>query len=150
MESWKYVHRAECKLFVAMQSKEDKELEAEIRSKVTNPKAIDLPSPKILPIQVRAVMRILLLRKDATIAQDRWDQIMSLESHAGVVAETKQYEDVCLMAKAATEYSKTSLNMYQVLPLLLRVRLFEYPIKFTASNIKAGSRQFIPLGHQYL
>lgn len=85
--SWKSVHRHECALFARLH-------------------------PNILPNNVRAIVQLLLLRKASKLPLGEWHDFMRLESHLEEWESRggQNWENICLMARGAKEYSGTDLD----------------------------------------
>ena len=72
---------------------------------------------------MRAIIRLLLLQKAKPLPRGEWSQLMELESHVNELRKVggETWQNLCLMTKAAKEYSGTSLDEYVVLGLFCRV-----------------------------
>lgn len=68
-------------------------------------------------------MRLLFLQKAKRVSQAQWDQLMDLEAHVNDFRKAggETWQNMCLMAKAAKEYSGTGLDEHTVLGLFARV-----------------------------
>ena len=91
--SW-VVHKYECKLFTDL-------------------------SPKILPNNVRAIVRLLKQYDAGQITNEEWEQLRNLEHHIEDVKKLggERWETLLLIAKGAKEYSGTNLDEGLVLQI---------------------------------
>lgn len=96
--AWGQYHKHECKAFARLQ-------------------------PRVLPSNVRGVVRLLVLQQVGRIDQKEWQDFMDLESHLEhfVTAGGETLENLMLMAKAAHAYSQTDLAEQTVLNIFARV-----------------------------
>ena len=79
--------------------------------------------PKVLPTIVRAAVRLLTKSPTPSHTSFNWEGFKELESHEAdfkKIGGTK-WDDICLMAKAAKEYSKTHHDEEFVISVLCRV-----------------------------
>lgn len=92
--SWASVHRLECGIFRSL-------------------------APRVLPSNVRAIMRLLLLLDAGRLRPGEWDGILALEDHLGRFREAggRRWKDLILSAKAAKVYSGTEVEEGVVLRL---------------------------------
>lgn len=79
--------------------------------------------PNVLPSNVRAVLRLLLLQKVNRLPSGEWDQLMGLEAHTNKLRKAggERWQNLCLMTKAAKEYSGSALDEQIILGLFCRV-----------------------------
>jgi hypothetical protein len=79
--------------------------------------------PNVLPNNVRAILRLLLLQKVKSLPHGEWDQLMVLEAHIDKLRKAggERWQNLCLMTKAAKEYSGSTLDEDTILGLFCRV-----------------------------
>ena len=96
--SWNECHKLECKIFAKLQ-------------------------PRILPHNVRAIMRAILLLQKRTIKRADWVKFEQLQSNVATfqAAGGEIYENLCLMARAVQEYSETNILGQQIVGMLARL-----------------------------
>lgn len=96
--SWTSCHRLECKIFAKLH-------------------------PNVLPNNVRAIVRLLQQQKVKLLRQGEWDQLMGLEAHIDKLRKAggERWQNLCLMTKAAKEYSGSTLDEHTILGLFCRV-----------------------------
>lgn len=82
--AWDEYHRLECKLFGALR-------------------------PRILPADVRAIIRLLKQHKPGLLPDTEFDELMALESHLDDFRQSgsETYPEIVLMMKATKSYSGT-------------------------------------------
>jgi SET and MYND domain-containing protein len=102
--AWKSYHKYECKLFGRLH-------------------------PRILPTQVRGLLRLLMLRDNAALPDSNWQALLRLRSHADDFKEagdgsgSESWGNICLMSQAAAHYSGTKMDEHLVRSLFCRVCL---------------------------
>lgn len=96
--SWNSHHKYECKIFAKLQ-------------------------PNVLPNNVRAVLRLLLLQKVKRHPPGEWEELMGLKAHVNKLRQAggERWQNLCLMTKAAKEYSGSTLDEQIILGLFCRV-----------------------------
>ena len=69
------------------------------------------------------MVRLLLLQKVKHLPQGEWDQLMKLEGHVNKLRKAggETWQNLCLMTKAAKEYSGSPLDEHTILGLFCRV-----------------------------
>ncbi|EFR02054.1 SET and MYND domain-containing protein 2 [Nannizzia gypsea CBS 118893] len=108
-ENWALIHKHECAIYKKLY-------------------------PKILPVNSRAVLRIVKLRnsKDADVQSDM-TMFLGLRSHLKEIASSnqEQYERIMLCAKAEKEYSGSGLDLETIAEYLARIEVNSFT--FTTS-----------------
>ncbi|MCJ1378416.1 hypothetical protein MMC17_001514 [Xylographa soralifera] len=83
--------------------------------------------PKVLPNTVRLLLRLLLLRQNNVLPQSDWEGFLSLQHHLEDFKSQKApqsdntWENIQLMARAATEYSGTKEDMGKIEGMVGRI-----------------------------
>ena len=108
--AWQDHHNLECKIFAKLQ-------------------------PKVLPNNVRALVRLLLNRKEGRITEQQWDELKKLEGHwedtihrgrdadsnellSPAQGREERYKDVQLIAHATRAYADVSLDLNEAIQLV--------------------------------
>ncbi|KIW16061.1 hypothetical protein PV08_06112 [Exophiala spinifera] len=112
--AWSQYHRLECKLYGNL-------------------------FPRILPSNVRAMIRLLKQHKAGLLLAGEWDQLLSLESHVDQICSAggERLEDLLLMTQAIKSYSGSDLDPQLILRVLCTLTINT----FTLTN-----PQFEPIG----
>lgn len=93
--------------------------------------------PRVLPVNSRAVLRILFLKsgkiKDVTQAAQQIQSFENLQSHIQEISQInkEQYERIVLSAKAVHQYSKTNIDLSTIIGYFAKVRTSTCPVRGT-------------------
>lgn len=74
------------------------------------------------------MVRLLLLQKAKLLPHGEWDQLIGLEAHTDKLRKAggERWQNLCLMTKAAKEYSGSTLDEDTILGLFCRVSIQHY------------------------
>lgn len=97
-QAWKLYHKHECPIFKALY-------------------------PRVLPNNVRAVVRFLLQKKYHGLYPTMWEHVQDLEDHIDELrnAGGSRWENLIIMAQGAKEYSRTDQDFITILKLFCRL-----------------------------
>ena len=130
--AWQKHHSLECKIFAKLQ-------------------------PKVLPNNVRALLRLLLQWKAGRITEQQWDELKELEGHwentihRGLDADSNEivqprhgregrYSDVQLMAYAIKAYADVPLNLNDAIQMVSKVSQARSGVVLDKSGSTRSSR----------
>ncbi|KAI1611569.1 SET and MYND domain-containing protein [Exophiala viscosa] len=94
-QAWSAYHRLECKLFARLH-------------------------PRILPTNVRGIVRLLKQQEAGKLAEGEWVRLLALEAHLDQLRKEggERWEDLMLMAQATKSYSGSEQSLELILRLI--------------------------------